>query len=66
MATIDERIEEIAVNMNGLTLAMKAIAQAHLELAQKHIEHEDAISRLALIVANHEDRLDTLEGNETE
>lgn len=66
MATIDERIEEIAVNMNGLTLAMRAIAQAHLELTQKHMEHEDAISRLALIVANHEDRLDTLEEGENE
>ncbi len=51
----EEKIAEVAVSMNGLTLAMRALAQAH-------IEHSDAINRLALIVGNHEDRIDDLEG----
>jgi hypothetical protein len=76
MATIDERLEALVgrhealsgtveiiaqmqmktdERMTELTLVMKAIAQAHLE-------HEDAIARLALIAGSHDNRISDLEG----
>jgi hypothetical protein len=49
-----EAMQRLAEAQTQTQLALKAIAQAHLE-------HEDSIAHLALIAGNHEDRISGLE-----
>lgn len=64
MATIDERLEALTHTVEliaGMQLQTEAVMK---ELAKSHLQHEDAIARLALIADSHENRISNLEGDE--